>query len=102
MIVTNPGNAALCDRWELTFAPAGGDVVFANAAESEPPLVFTNLAGLSTVVVNGRSRTVLGNGAARPGLVKPGSGWPCLIPGDQTVTVTGAATWTLTFKALYL
>lgn len=102
MIVTNPGNAPGNDRWELTFTPGAGEVAFANAAENEPPLKFWGLAGVGTVRVNGRSRTVLADGAARPTLVKPGSGWPCLIPGDQTVTVSGAASWSLTFKALYL
>lgn len=101
-IVDNPGNAPLNDRWVLWFEPAADEVTFTNAAEDEPPLKFTGLTGISDVVVNSRGRIVIADGDSRPELVKPGSGWPMLVPGEQDVTVTGANNWQITFKALYL
>jgi hypothetical protein len=101
-VVTHAGNAPLNDRWVLTFIPGAAEVTFTNAAEDEPPLKFTGVGGFSEVVVNGRSRVVLADTVAHPEIVKAGSGWPCLVPGAQTVTVTGSSNWSLTFKNLYL
>lgn len=101
-VIDNPGNAPLNDRWVLWFEPSADEVTFANAAEDEPALKLTDLTGISDVVVNCRGRIVVADNVSHPELVKPGSGWPMLIPGEQTVTVTGAANWQLTFKALYL
>lgn len=101
-VVSNPGNAPVNDSWVLWFEPSGDEVTFTNAAEDEPPLKFTGVSGFADVVVNCRGRIVLADGVSHPEKVKPGSGWPMLVPGDQTVTVTGAANWQITFKALYL
>lgn len=101
-VVTHAGNAPLNDEWTLTVQPGAAEVTFTNAAEDEPSLKLTGVGGFTEIVVNGRGRIVLADSVARPELVKAGSGWPCLIPGLQTVTVTGATTWSLTFKNLYL
>lgn len=102
MVVDNPGTARLCFEWTLTATATGSTVRFTNASEDEPPLTLTGVTTGHVVVAYGHDRTVTDNGADAPALVAPGSGWPALLPGSNSITVTGATVWTLTYTPLYL
>lgn len=88
--VHHAGSAPLNPKWLLTITDPGVTVVFANATDvGEPPLVLADCSSYSELVVDGEARTVLADDVATPGLVQAGSGWPMLLPGDNSVTVTG-------------
>lgn len=99
-LIANPGNAPLNDRWVMTLTPTAGTIRIHQAAQDEPDLVIDG-TGVSELVVTGYDRAVFDGPTYDIGRVQPGSGWMQLVPGNQTITVTGA-TYTLSFPALYL
>lgn len=98
--VTNNGNTD-SHKWTLTVTATAATVKFVNDTESEPALVLTGVTVGHVVVVDGSARTVTDNGVAAPALIAAGSGWPALLPGENTLTVTGG-TGTFTFHPLYI
>ncbi len=84
----------------MVLTPSGSTVTVTNGAISEPPLVI-DATGVAELTLDGYQRTLFADGAQSPFLVTPGSGWMQLVPGDQSVTVSGAS-GTLTYTTLYL
>ena len=99
--INNPGNAPLCFQWELTIVASGSTIVVTNVDEDEPPLVLSGITTGHTIVIDGEARTVTDNGSSAPNKVQPGSGWPALLPGPNSMTISGG-TGTFTFTPLYL
>jgi hypothetical protein len=97
--VNNIGNAE-CRRWHLTLVPSATTVTFFNAAIDEPALVLVNVTG-ALVMIDGYGHNINMDGLSAYQLVAPGSGWPFLMPGLNTVTLTGA-TGTLQFNPVYI
>jgi phage-related protein len=99
-IIANLGNAPVNDRWSMVLTTSGSTVTITNGASGEPPLVI-DTSGVAELTLDGYQRTLFADSVQSPFLVTPGSGWMQLVPGNQSVTVTGA-TGTLTYTTLYL
>lgn len=95
--VTNDGDAT-SDRWTLELTRTGSASSIENDEDSEPGLSL--VAGSSTLDLDGRARTILDAGNDAYGQLSPGSGWPILVAGTNTLTVTGASA-SLTFRPAY-
>lgn len=81
------------DRWELDLTPTGGSVTFANLDDDEPALGLVDVSG--GVLVDGRGHDVTGTAT-----LGAGHGWPVLLPGENTLSLTGA-TGLLTYRPAY-
>lgn len=99
-VIANLGNAPTNDSWSMVLTPSGSTVKVTNGASGEPPLVI-DTTGVSELTLDGYQRTLFADSVQSPFLVTPGSGWMQLVPGNQSVTVSGA-TGTLTYVPLYL
>lgn len=86
------GDAAT-DRWELDLTVSASSVTLANASDDEPTLGLVDASG--TVLLDGRTHDVTGSAA-----LGPGYGWPVLVPGVNTLTLTGA-TGDLTYRPAF-
>ena len=90
------------DFWTLTLTASGSTITFSNAQDvGEPGLTISGLSAGQTVVIDGHGRNVTVNGSNGINKVVPGSGWPFLFPGDNTLTITGG-TGTLDHTPLYV
>lgn len=90
------------DHWTLTLTASGSTITFVNATDvGEPGLTISGLSAGQTVVVDGHGRNVTVNGSNGINKVVPGSGWPFLHPGNNTLTITGG-TGTLDHVPLYV
>jgi hypothetical protein len=75
-------------RWSLTLTRTGATSSIEVAEYDEPALALE--AGSSTLELDGRSRTIV-EGAEVVYPVLPGSGWPKIVEGTNTLTLTGAS-----------
>jgi hypothetical protein len=95
-IVESDGDAP-SRRWSLELARTGAAVSFDVDEDEEPGLSLS--AGSSTLALDGRAKTITEAGTViYP--VEPGSGWPTIVDGTNTITLTGA-TGTLVYRAAY-
>lgn len=95
--ITNPGDA-VTDRYTLELVRSGAASSFSNADDDEPGLSL--VAGSETLSLDGRARTIRTTSADAYGLLSPGSGWPILVAGTNTITLAGA-TGTLVYRPAF-
>lgn len=97
-IVDHQGDG-ISDRWILDLTRTGAATSLSNDLDSEPDLALA--AGAEGLIIDGRNRTVKTvAGDDRYALVQPGSGWPVLEEGNNTLTLTGG-TGDLTFRPAF-
>lgn len=95
-VETSDGDAP-SDRWSLTLTRTGAASSFDVAEDEEPGLSLE--AGSSTLVLDGRAKTIVeGSTVIYP--VAPASGWPMIVDGTNTITLTGA-TGSLTYRPAF-
>lgn len=97
--VVNHQGDGISDRWTLELTRTGAASSLENDLDSEPGLSLA--AGAETLILDGRVRTVkTAGGDDRYALVQPGSGWPVLEEGANTLTLTGG-TGSLAFRPAF-
>lgn len=97
-VVTSLGSAP-SDRYSIELAVTEAYVTLDNSAEDEPALTLVDVP--TPAILDGRARTVVDDGGVdRYGHLAPGSGWPVLFPGANTLSLSGA-TGTLTYRPAY-
>lgn len=98
--VTNAGDADT-DRVVLTINGNGGTPRVENTTADGYIAFDRALAGGAAYTLDVRARTVLLGTAARYEDVTPGSPWFVLVPGANTLVVTGATSVGVTFRPAY-